>query len=99
VEEIESAGYFRISKPFDGENIIILDTWSFSHCGARFLWAMIVVQPDHVIKDILPVKLSKKIIQGSNYILDDSIGLAQDSDPSLNYNSETNKIINAVINI
>jgi hypothetical protein len=95
--EIQDAGYFQIVPHSSNDDIVLLETWECPNCGTPYLWAKIVIQSDHIIKEISSVNLSKHLIKNSNYISGESISITKNFDASLNLKSNTDEIIEAIL--
>lgn len=72
---IEESGYFVIQSPLPNEEVRILETWECPSCGQSFNWAEIVVR-DGIIESILPVLLTREVLEQAHFISDESAGVA-----------------------
>jgi rubredoxin len=74
-----AGGYIVLAEPDQGEEVVLLHTWTCPTCGTAFQWARIVVR-DGVIAEIDPIALDHQAIDRANYIVDDAKLVAAELD-------------------
>lgn len=72
-----NSGYLLVREPVPGEPIVLLHTWTCSHCGYADNWALVTVA-DGVIESIREAALDQRSLAAAQFVVDDVQEIAAD---------------------